>query len=123
MSHDPGPEASLEDGVLTINLEEGKNLAQVEVAVGDTEYLPDVSPRTGRHTRLGWAKLWIGIRGNNGKTDWFIQNANVPPQGIIAGGPLLPKIQPGDKLVIESRGDTSFIMGWRIAYKDKELPE
>ena len=98
---------------LVLDLEVGQQLIQMEVAVGDTENI-------GGRTRLGWAKLWVGIQhAGSGQVEWFIQNANVPPQGVIAGGPNFKDslIKNGDKLVIESRADTSYIMGWRLAYK------
>lgn len=97
-------------------------LASVEAA-GDTEHLDEVNPKTGRHTRLGWAKLWVGIkRAGSEDVEWFVPRANVPPQGVIAGGPDLEHslIGEGDKLVIQSRDDTSYLMGWRLAYEQPE---
>ncbi len=123
LGSDPGPGAALEDGRMVLDLEPGKDLANVEISVGDTEHLRNISPKTGRHTRLGYAKLWVGIeRSGTRKVEWFIQNANVPPQGVIAGGPHLElaRINDGDRLVIESRQDTAYVMAWRLAYKETE---
>lgn len=120
LGKDPGPEAKVENGKLIIKLESGKELLNVEIAIGDTEYLNHRNPETYRNTRLGWAKLWVGIkRVQTGNIEWFVKNANIPPQGVIAGGPHLEnsKIEPGDELVLESRADASYVMGWRLAYK------
>lgn len=117
---DPGPDARIENGKLIIKLEPGKELLNVEIAIGDTEYLDHLNPETYRNTRLGWAKLWVGLkRAKNNNTEWFIKNANIPPQGIIAGGPHLEngKIEADDELILESRADTSYVMGWKITYR------
>ena len=114
---DPGPGAKLEHNRIILDLEPNKNLIQIEIAVGDTEHLSEINTKTGHKTRLGYAKLWVGIKHENGQIDYFIKNANIPPQGIIAGGPLNSKIEKGDKLVIEARADTAYVMGWRLAYE------
>ena len=120
LGKDPGPETQIENGGLVIKLESGRELLNVEIAIGDTEHLDHKNPETYRNTRLGWAKLWVGVRrAKTGNTEWFIKNANIPPQGVIAGGPHLEnsKVEPGDELIIESRADASYVMGWRLAYK------
>lgn len=122
LGKDENGDIMLEGEFLKIDLQPGKSLIQVEVALGDTEHLKEVNPKTGRHTRLGYAKLWVGIeRADTKKVNWFIRNANVPPQGVIAGGPHkdIGLIKKGDKLIIKSEADTSYIMGWRLAYKNK----
>lgn len=120
LGKDPGPEARMENDRLVIKLDSGKELLNIEVAIGDTEHLNYINPETRRNTRLGWAKLWMGIRrAKTGNVEWFVKNANIPPQGVIAGGPHLEnsKIEPGDELILESRADASYVMGWRLAYK------
>ena len=122
LGSDPGPGSKVENDRLLLELDPSKNLVQVEVSIGDTEHLSEISQKTGRHTRLGYAKLWVGIeRAADGNIEWFIQNTNIPPQGVIAGGPHLEQstINQGDRLIIESRQDTAYIMGWRVAYKEK----
>jgi len=111
------PSQGVENGgsQLAIRLEPGRELVQIEVAVGDTEYRPD-------KVRLGWAKLWIGIRHKDSNAvEWFVKNANVPPQGVISGGPFVDKskIEDGDELIVESRFDTAYVMGYRLAYKKR----
>ncbi|MDO8499990.1 MAG: hypothetical protein Q7S66_05060 [bacterium] len=115
-----GTEARIENDRLVIKLDQGKELLNIEVAIGDTEHLNSRNPETHRNIRLGWAKLWMGIRrAKTGNVEWFVKNANIPPQGVIAGGPHLEnsKIEPGDELILESRADASYVMGWRLAYK------
>jgi hypothetical protein len=122
LGHDPGPEAQLTSTTLKIDLQPGQKIVQIEVSVGDTEHLDHINPKTNRQTRLGYSKLWVGIeKAGSGNIDWFIQNANIPPQGVIAGGPKpeLSQVEQGDKLVIEARQDTAYVMGWRVAYENK----
>lgn len=121
--NDPGQEVELSGSRAYIDLDPSKKLVQVEVAAGDTENLQGLSGATGKQMRLGWAKLWVGIqKADTGNVEWFISKANVPPQGVIAGGLDLEHavIEEGDKLVIESRDDAAYIMGWRIAYEKAE---
>ena len=121
---DAGEGVEKEPTRLRIKLEPGKSLGQVEVAVGDTEHLVNVSPKTHRHTRLGYSKLWVGVkRAESQKVEWFIENANIPPQGIIAGAPHLEKsaVEEGDELIIEARDDTAFVMGYKVTYKNEEV--
>lgn len=116
---DPGPEATIENGRLIVNLDPRQTLAQVEISIGDTE-------RLDQKTRLGWAKLWVGVRRSGSSSiEWFIKNANIPPQGVLAGAPLIEKssIKDGDQLVIESRNDTAYVMGYRIGYEKAENKE
>ena len=123
LAKDAGPEAKIRNGKLFIKLEPNKELVQIEVAVGDTEHLKEINPKTKRHTRLGYAKLWAGIKhADSGNIEWFMENMNIPPQGVFAGGPLPDRseIQEGDELVIEARSDAAYLMGWRLAYKEKE---
>lgn len=112
-------------GDFFVDLEPDRKLLQVEIAAGDTEHLDYVNPKTGRQTRLGYAKLSVGILRASGQTEWFVERANVPPQGVISGAPFLEKslINPGDRLVIRSEDDTSYLMGWRIGYEKEEEVE
>jgi len=122
LGENPGTEAKMGNNRLVIKLDSGKKLLQVEVAVGDTEHLDHINPKTKRNTRLGYAKLNIGIRRAGTSyydVEWFVKGANVPPQGVIAGGPHLEKsgVEFEDELVVESQADTAYVMGWRLTYK------
>lgn len=120
LGKDPGANAKLEHNRLIVKLQANQNLAQVEVALGDTEHLDHVNPKTNRKTRLGYSKLWVGIKKKNSNNiNWFLKNANIPPQGVISGAPKLRDnlIEEGDELVIEARDDTAYLMGWRLAYQ------
>lgn len=126
LNKDPGMGVEVSHGHMLIDLKPSQKLTQFEVSIGDTEHLENASGEFGKDIRLGWAKLWVGIqRAETGQIEWFIKRANVPPQGVIAGGPDLEHavIQEGDKLIIESRNDTSYIMGWRIAYEKTHKTE
>ncbi|KKS44457.1 MAG: hypothetical protein UV48_C0001G0029 [Candidatus Azambacteria bacterium GW2011_GWA2_42_9] len=117
----PGPEAILEQKCLRIKLEAGQSLVQVEIAIGDSEHLERINTKTNRKIRFGYAKLWVGIKKKNSdKINWFVKNANIPPQGVISGAPKLNEshIEDGDELIIEGRDDATYIMGWRLAYKN-----
>ena len=118
---DSGPEAKIENGRLVIKFKPGRRFLQAEVAIGDTEHLSYINPKTRSNTRLGYAKLNMGVRrAKTGNVEWFVRNANVPPQGVITGGPDLGEslIEAGDELILESQADTSYVMGWRLAYKE-----
>jgi len=120
---DPGEGATLSSDAIKLDLQPGQKIVQIEVSVGDTEHLDHINPKTQRYTRLGFSKLWVGIeRAGSGQVDWFVQNANIPPQGVIAGGPSpeMGAIQPGDKLVIQARQDAAYVMGWRLAYESSD---
>lgn len=120
---EPGSDVELTGRSMLIDLKAGKKLVQAEVSVGDTEHLNHVSQKTGRPTRLGYAKLSVGIqRASSGEIEWFVNRANVPPQGVIAGSPNieLADIHEGDKLVVQSGDDTSYVMAYRIAYSEEE---
>ncbi len=116
---DPGEGVRADGGRLEIEGKTGQQLMQVEVSVGDSEHLASVNPKTQRRMRLGYAKLWMGIRRNaTDAVEWFVRNANVPPQGVLVGAPDLKHamLEAGDAIVIEARDDTAYIMGWRLAY-------
>src|SRR3989338_593772 len=77
LGKDSGPGTRQEPGRLFVKIRPKQTLVQVEVAVGDTEHLREVSPKTQRRTRLGYAKLWVGIhRARTRNIELFIQNAN-----------------------------------------------
>lgn len=123
LTKEAGPDVEIMPNRVVINLPAGQKLIQAEIAIGDTEHLNEINPKTNRHTRLGWAKLRVGIeRADSEETEWFISRANVPPQGVLAGGPSTEQslINEGDRLIIQSEDDTSYLMGWRLAYEPSD---
>ena len=126
LGNDVGEGVERKEDAIEIKLKSGKTLLQAEVSIGDTEHLDHINPKTGKNKRLGYAKLWMGIRrAETGRMEWFSENINVPPQGVLVGAPKKENldIYEGDTLVIESRDDTSYIMGWRVTYGEKERKE
>lgn len=120
-----GDKAYVSGGRLRIKLPPGKKIGSVEVACGDTNFdrhRPAEQQRNkdGHYGELGWAKLHARIRhGATGKTSKdFMVNVNVPPAGVLSGGPAEAGYvtKPGDEIEIESRGHESWVMGYRIQF-------
>lgn len=99
---------------LHIKLLAGKMLKSLEVSIGDTWF----NYKGSGTFQLGWAKLTAYIQKKGGSCDKFINNANIPPQGVILGGPEKDYIaEEGDEVVIESY-PTSYLMGWRLTLEN-----
>lgn len=109
-----------ERGRIHIKLEPGKKFVNLELAVGDTH--PDgIHNKDGHMGTLGWAKIYAGLKSpDQENVQYFMRNVNVPPAGVLAGGPEEANrvIQDGEEIIIESRADTSYLMGYRIAFKE-----
>lgn len=103
-------------GRLHIKLPTGRKLVSFEISAGDTH--PDQMHNKDGHTgTLGWAKLYAGIRNSSGQVDYFMNRVNVPPAGVLAGGPKEEKIiKEGEELVVESRDDRTYVMGYRLGF-------
>ena len=106
-------------GELVVPLENGKRLLSVELAVGDTH--PDgIRNKDGHIGTLGWAKIDMDIVKGGVVVDTLTRGANVPPAGVLFGGPTSMgglKIN-GESLVITAKGDIAYVMGYRLAYAD-----
>lgn len=122
-------------GRLHIKLEPGKVFGGFECSCGDTAFdknKPAEQQRNkdGHYGRLGWGKLYARVQnsqtsGPSTRTPYFMERVNVPPSGVLSGGP--PQAgyvaKEGDEIVVESQGHKSWIMGYRISYMDpKSLP-
>ena len=108
-----------EDGELSVQLKPGKKLTGVEIACGDTH--PDgVKNKDGHTGTLGWSRLSMGVRRKSGKTEWFIDEQGVPPQGVLFGGPVAANYvaKKGDELVVRATDDTTYVMGLRLWYNE-----
>jgi hypothetical protein len=107
----------LDSSGLSIPLKEGKEIASVEIAVGDSH--PDgVHNSDGGTGTQGWAKLNVNFISNSNTEAWLTRE-NVAPQGLTYVSPknCTQMIQKGDRLLIRATGDTAYIMGIRIGYK------
>lgn len=119
ITENPGPGVEKQNSRLLIDAKPDSHLLQVEVAIGDSENIGD-------RVRLGWAKLWIGVqRAEGGETEWFTRNTNIPPQGVLTGGPEENKslLRSKDKIIVEVRADTAYVMGWRVTYKKENIAD
>lgn len=114
-----GPGTQVSNNILLIDLPPqiaGKKLLQVEVMCGDTEFRPDRIERDQPWKRLGFASLLIGMQSGQ-HPQWFTNGISVAPQMVAAAAPKNPIIiQSGDKIILKSERDTTYIMGWRISY-------
>ena len=111
-------------GRMHIKLEPGKVLGDFEIAVGDSGY-DKTRPSSEQGTRTAASGPWAtrscdeaGLK--DGTTDDLIVKANVPPQGVISGGPKQQGYvtKPGDEIVVESRAHKSWVMGCRATYME-----
>jgi len=119
-----------QSGRLHIKLPPGKVLGGFEIAVGDTELdknrpLEEQRNKDGHYGKLGWAKLYARVQnsnssGPNARSAYFMDRVNVPPSGVLSGGPNEKGYvtQPGDEIVVESQGHRSWVMGYRVQFME-----
>ncbi|MBI4816771.1 MAG: hypothetical protein HY791_10965 [Deltaproteobacteria bacterium] len=115
-------------GRLHIKLPEGKVFGSLEVSVGDTSVdtsrpLSEQKNQDGHIGRLGFAKLYAHVeRADGSKSKPFMENVNVPPSGVLSGGPAESGIsaKAGDEIVITSQAHKSWVMGYRVTLLDAE---
>jgi hypothetical protein len=109
------------DGKLHIQLTKWKGycLCYFEIMVGDTIYdrtidKEDQKNKDGFYGKLGGAKLNAFVNG-----DYMIYNGNVPPQGVLSGGPSKSNyvVKESDQIIVESKRDKTWIMGFRIVFR------
>lgn len=100
-----------QSGRLHIKLPKGLKLLSLEVAIGDTWF----NYKGPGKLQLGWAKFNACLRRADGSEDRFMNNVNIPPQGILTGGISDGNYvtREGDEIILESQ-NTSYLMGWRI---------
>lgn len=99
--------ASLEGGKINLPLEEGRLLRSIDLAIGDRH----------RNGSKGFASLNVYVERADGSRISLIRNENVPPHGVLVGAPEKEhRAELGDKLVISSEADSSFVTGLKIGY-------
>lgn len=110
----------LVNGALEIPLVPGKRITAVEVACGDSH--PDkITNADGGWGTKGWSKLSIGLKKASGSSiEYLMQSENVPPEGVLGGGPKDGKYvtKAGDKIVISASSDTTYVMAARVGLKN-----
>jgi len=112
-----------EQGRMHIKLQPGKKFVNLELAIGDT-HSDGIQNKDGHTGTLGWAKIYAGLKNpTQENVQYFMKHVNVPPAGVLAGGPEQADrvIQNGEEIVIDSRLDTSYLMGYRVAYQEDEI--
>jgi hypothetical protein len=125
-----------DSGRLHIRLPPGKRFGSFEISCGDTTYDRSQSPeeqrnKDGHYGGLGFAKLCARLenRALREKYDWdydqplnFMHRINVPPAGVLSGGPIEPGYvtKPGDEIVVESEDHETWVMGYRIQFMADE---
>lgn len=112
-------------GNLHIKLPPGKVLGGFEIAVGDTAFEPsrpasEQRNKDGHVGRLGWAKLYAWLSHNGQRGEQFMEKVNVPPSGVLSGGPAQTGYvtQPGDEIVVQSQGHLSWVMGYSVKFME-----
>ena len=106
-------------GRMHIRIKEDMLVKMVEVAAGDTEdwkgEVYKVRPDGPERFRRGWALLSVYAQKKDGSIITFLDDMNVPPRGILKGSP--PEalnLEEGDEIIIESRNDATYVMGFKI---------
>ena len=119
-------------GNLHIKLEPGQVLGGFECSCGDTAFdknkpASEQRNQDGHYGRLGWAKLYARVQNSNvsgpsARTPYFMERVNVPPSGVLSGGPAEAGYvtKPGDEIVVESQGHKTWVMGYRVTYTEPE---
>ncbi len=102
-------------GDLSIDIDEEISFERIEVSIGDTEDLHGIEYKKGEKFRRGWAKLTVFVEKSDGTVVPLAKRVNIPPRGVLKGSPKeTTKLLPGDKIVIRSEGDASYLMGFRL---------
>ncbi len=106
-------------GRLHIKLPAGKNPISLEIAVGDTWF----NYKGPGKYQLGWAKFNADLYRDGSSQERFMDNVNVPPQGILSGGLSDNEFvaQEGDELILSSSAGTTYLMGWRVMYAPTDV--
>jgi hypothetical protein len=70
---------------------------------------------------LGWSKFNADLHRQDGSSERFMDNVNIPPQGVLMGGPKDSDYltQAGDEIILSS-SPTSYLMGWRMHFEKAE---
>jgi hypothetical protein len=122
LTRDPGQGAEVKNNVLYIDVPDdfvNKKVAVVEVQCGDTELRPDRIEWDKPWRRLGYASLYMGLIQSGNKYYFNKDGISVAPQMVASAGPEQAiQVKKGDKIFIESRQDTTYVMGWRIGFVD-----
>jgi len=121
-----GARSLVRDGCLHIKLTAGLILGGFEISCGDTYFNPQTPAEQQRNKdghlgSLGNAKLFVRLTGEGRH---FMNNVNVPPAGVLSGGPCLADyvVRPNDEIIVESRHHPSWVMGFRVVYLQAQSP-
>lgn len=100
------------------NLIKDKKLSAIYIACGDS-HQNKLKNRDGGWGQKGNAKLHVGIKNASGKIHWLLSYENVPPEGVLIASPTTcnDTIKKGDKLIIQSTSDSTYLMGIHIGYQ------
>jgi hypothetical protein len=100
---------------LLIPINSTDKINSIEVAIGDQHNDVETTNSDGGSGSKGYAKFYIGIKRKDGTKIWFLKNQGVPPQGFFRVQPPKGFIQKeGDKIILNSRSDTTMLMGFKL---------
>jgi hypothetical protein len=109
-------------GRMHIKLPPGKVFGGLEVSIGDTVFdqsrpAEEQRNKDGHYGTLGWAKLGASLTHADGSGEAFLRNMNVPPSGVLSGGPVESGYvtKPGDEIVLEASSG-AWVMGYRVQF-------
>jgi len=106
-------------GNMHIILPTGKIIGGFELSVGDTKFDKSIPPqdqvnKDGGYGELGWAKVTATLSKSD---EDCLHNANVPPAGVLSGGPVTSGyiIKKGEEIVIDS-SSYAWVMGYKVVF-------
>lgn len=118
---------TLESGdTISIPIPKGKTITSVEVIGGDSH--PDEKHNSdGGWGTQGWARISMGVSQGGASPQWFLENENVPPEGVMIGTPKGCGAESssgggaggGDRLIIKGSRDSLYMMGIKVGLKKK----
>lgn len=110
----------VKDACLHIKLPAGLTLGGFEISCGDTYYDPTRPAaqqvnKDGHIGSLGNAKLFVRLTGEGRH---FMNNVNVPPAGVLSGGPCQAAYvtRDNDEIIVESRHHPTWVMAYRVVF-------
>lgn len=106
-------------GQMHIKIPAGKKLGGFEISIGDTKYDKSKPPqdqinKDGGYGQLGWAKITATLSISQ---EECITSANVPPAGVLSGGPQSQNyiVNSNEEIVVYS-SSYAWVMGYKIVF-------
>lgn len=106
-------------GNMHIKIPAGKKLGGFEISIGDTKYDINKPPssqvnKDGGYGALGWAKITATLSVSD---ETCLTDANVPPSGVISGGPQsFNYITKNNEEIVVSSTSYAWVMAYKVDF-------